>query len=143
MQKIVLMLKIMLIVIMSGVPALSSEWEPVTDAEKSLKENALDPGAGALVLFKRGKIEVEDRGKFGRTKIETYVRIQILNESGREFANISIETDKSRRIDIVRGRTILPSGQVVPLDPSLVFRSQVYASGRQAAFFRPSLRFPT
>lgn len=142
MQKIMLMLKILLIVIMSGVPALSSEWEPVTDAEKSLKENALDPGAGALVLFKRGKIEVEDRGKSGRTKIETYVRIKILNESGREFANISIETDKSQRTDIVRGRTILPSGQVVPLDPSRVFRSQVYASGKQAAFFKTVFTVP-
>ena len=48
--------------------AAAADWDPVTDAEKAMKTNPLDPGAGAVVLFKRGEIDVLEKG-FWSTKI--------------------------------------------------------------------------
>lgn len=54
--------------------AAAFDWDPVSDAEKSMKSNPLDPGAGAVVLFKRGSIEVlEMSSLFWTTRDQTYV----------------------------------------------------------------------
>ena len=63
--------------------AAAFDWDSVTDAEKSMKSNPLDPGAGAVVLFKRGQIDVLERSSlFWTTRIQTYVRIKIFTEAG-------------------------------------------------------------
>ena len=41
--------------------ASAHHWFPVTDAEKNMKTNPLDPGSGAVVLLKRGQINVLER----------------------------------------------------------------------------------
>ena len=120
------------------------DWAAVTDAEKSMKSNALDPGAGAVVLFKRGKMEVLEKGSlFWTTRVQTYTRIKIFNDAGRESANVSVEAPKSMRFSKIEGRTILPSGQIIPLDSSQVFRGRSYESGRNYAIMKTSFTFPS
>ena len=78
--------------------AAATDWDPVTDAEKGMKSNPLDPGAGAVVLFKRGQIDViEQSSLFWTTRIQTYIRIKVFNEAGR---------DAGKRFD--RGSQICP-----------------------------------
>src|ERR1700689_5422058 len=99
------------------------DWDPVTDAEKSMKSNPIDPGAGAVVLFKRGQIDViEKPSLFWTTRIQTYVRIKVFNDAGRDAGNVSVEDTKFVRISRIEGRTILPSGEIIPLDTSKIFR---------------------
>src|SRR5712671_6003929 len=75
--------------------AAATDWDPVTDTEKNMQSNPLDPGSGAVVLFKRGQIDVLERQSlFWTTAIQTYTRIKILNEAGREYANVSVESSK-------------------------------------------------
>src|SRR5712691_7772557 len=101
--------------------AAAFDWDPVTDAEKSMKTNPLDPGAGAVVLFKRGQIDVIEKSSlFWTTRIQTYVRIKVFNDAGRDAGNVSIDATKSVRISKIEGRTILPSGEIIPLDSSKV-----------------------
>ena len=70
--------------------AAAFDWDPITDAEKSMKSNPLDPGAGEVVLFKRGEIDVlEKQSLFWTTRIQTYARIKVFNDAGREAANVS------------------------------------------------------
>src|ERR1700730_18969872 len=96
--------------------ARAFDWVDVTDAEKNMKSNALDPGAGAVVLFKRGRIEVLEKSSlFWTTRIQTYTRIKIFNDAGREYANVSVDAPKYMRMSKIEGRTILPSGQIMPL----------------------------
>src|SRR5580658_7822217 len=88
--------------------AAAFDWDPVTDAEKSMASNPLDPGAGSVVLFKRGQIEVLERTSlFWTTRTEIYVRIKVFNDAGRDAGNVSIDAPKFVRIDKIEGRTIL------------------------------------
>ena len=120
------------------------DWAAVTDAEKSMKSNALDPGAGAVVLFKRGQMEVLEKSSlFWTTRVQTYTRIKIFNDAGRESANVSVEAPKNMRFSKIEGRTILPSGQIIPLDSSQVFRGRSYESGRNYAIMKTSFTFPS
>src|SRR5262245_48926332 len=86
------------ITLISVFPAVALDWEPLTEAEKSLTTNPIDAGAGAIVLFKKGNIRVEDHGSFWSSNFVTYIRIKILNESGREVGNISFEASKAIRL---------------------------------------------
>ncbi len=124
--------------------ASAADWEPITDAEKNLKTNPLDPGAGAVVLFKRGEISVLERQSLNwTTHIVTYVRIKILTEAGRDAGNIAVEAPKYMRLAKVEGRTILPSGQIVPLDSSQVFHGVAYQSGKSFAILKTSFSMPS
>jgi hypothetical protein len=124
--------------------AAGSDWDPVTDAEKSMKSSPLDPGAGAVVLFKRGEIQVLERSSlFWTTRIQTYVRIKVFNDAGREAANVAVDAPKFVRISKVEGRTILPSGDTVPLDSSKVFRGVAYAEGKHFAVLEASFTLPS
>jgi len=136
---------ILFLVLSIHVPrARAFEWVDVTDAEKNMKSNALDPGAGAVVLFKRGRIEVLEKSSlFWTTRIQTYTRIKIFNDAGREYANVSVDAPKYMRMSKIEGRTILPSGQIMPLDPSQVFRGRSFEAGRNYAILKTSFSFPS
>jgi hypothetical protein len=136
---------ILFLVLSIHVPrARAFEWVDVTDAEKNMKSNALDPGAGAVVLFKRGRIEVLEKSSlFWTTRIQTYTRIKIFNDAGREYANVSVDAPKYMRMSKIEGRTILPSGQIIPLDPSQVFRGRSFEAGRNYAILKTSFSFPS
>ena len=113
--------------------AAAFDWDPVTDAEKNMTSNPLDPGSGALVLFKRGDMEVlRINASLWETRIVTYTRIKILTDAGRDAANVELEAPKYLRDTKIEGRTILPSGEIIPLDTSKVFHGVAYRSGNFA-----------
>jgi hypothetical protein len=122
--------------------ATAADWDPVTDAEKAMKTNPLDPGAGAVVLFKRGEIDVLEKG-FWTTKIRTYTRIKVFTDAGRDAANISVDAPKYIRLSKIEGRTILPTGEIIPLDSSKVFRGKAYEAGKNFAVLETSFTFPS
>jgi Transglutaminase-like superfamily/Domain of Unknown Function with PDB structure (DUF3857) len=124
--------------------AAAYDWDPVTDAEKNMKSNPLDPGAGAVVLFKRGEIDVLEKSSlFWTTRIRTYERIKVFNDAGREAANVAVESPKYMRVSGIEGRTILPSGEIVPLDSTKVFRGKAYQVGKHFAMMETSFTFPS
>ncbi len=124
--------------------AAAFDWDPVTDAEKSMNSNPLDPGAGAVVLFKRGNVEVLERSSlFWTTRIQTYVRIKVFNDAGRDMANVSAEHDKFFRLSKVEGRTILPTGEIIPLDSSKVFQGTVFKEGKNFAILSTNFTLPS
>src|SRR6202521_540989 len=127
------------------VPGVSgADWDPVTDAERGMKSNPLDPGAGAVVLFKRGQIDVIEKSSlFWTTRVQTYVRIKVFNDAGRDAGNVSVEAAKFVRISKIEGRTILPSGEIIPLDSSKVFRGTAYTEGKNFAILESSFTFPS
>jgi uncharacterized protein DUF3857 len=122
--------------------AAALDWDPVTDAEKNMKSNPLDPGAGAVVLFKRGQIDITEKSSlFWNVRTQIYVRIKVFTEAGRDAGNVSIDAPKFVRISHVEGRTILPSGEIVPLDASKVFQGKAYTEGKNFAIVESSFTF--
>ena len=89
-----------------GFPPLAPEDLKMTSEPKA-------PGAPAIILYR----EV-DRDDNGRTSHEDdYVRVKILTEEGREYANVEIVFNKaSEDVVNVRARTIKPGGSVVEFD---------------------------
>jgi|GEM_PF-3221958 len=133
-----------LVLCIHSTSAAAADWDPVTDAEKNMKANPLDPGAGAVVLFKRGRIDViEKTSLFWTTRTQSYVRIKVFNDAGREAGNVSIESFKSVRVSKIEGRTILPSGETIPLDSSKVFTGKAYQLGKKFAILQTSFTFPS
>jgi hypothetical protein len=122
--------------------AAAVDWAPVTDAERAMTSNPLDPGSGAIVLFKRGHIDVTERTPgFWITRITTYVRIKVLTDAGRDMGNRSVESPKWLRFGNVEGRTILPSGEIVPLDSSKVFHGRAFELGKRYAVLKTTFAF--
>jgi hypothetical protein len=120
------------------------DWDPITDPEKNMKSSPLDPGAGAVVLFKRGRIDViEQSSLFWTTRIQTYVRIKVFNDAGREAANVSMDAPKFMRLSKIEGRTILPSGEIIPLDSSKVFHGKAYEGGGHFAILQTTFSLPS
>ncbi len=124
--------------------AAAFDWDPISDAEKAMPSSPLDPGAGAVVLFKRGNVEVLERSSlFWTIRMQTYVRIKVFNEAGRDRANVAVTHEKSFRLSKVEGRTILPSGEIIPLDSSKVFQGVVYQEGRHFALLSTNFTLPS
>ncbi len=94
-----------------AIPARAGEqWLPVTDEDLSLKQVPQFPGAHALILY-RSVDRHDDQGYE-----EDYVRIKILREEGKRYANV--ETPPFVReyglVGDIKARTIKPDGSVVP-----------------------------
>ena len=65
--------------------ARGDEWQPISQEELKMTSMAEAPGAPAVILYRQ--VDRDD----GRTPHEnTYVRIKILTEEGRKYANVEI-----------------------------------------------------
>jgi hypothetical protein len=104
-------------------------FQPVVPQELTMTSEPQAPGAPAIILFRQ-----VDRDDYGRTSHggavlmgsqqsnadrfeDNYVRIKILTEAGRRYANVEIPLPKE--IGIIGGikaRTIQPDGSVVNFD---------------------------
>ena len=103
-------------------------FQPVSPDELKMTSEPLAPGAPAIILYRQ-----VDRDDNGRTSHEdNYLRIKILTEEGRKYANIEIPFYK-RSGDIVNihARTIQPNGAIVNFDGKVFEKSVVKARGVQ------------
>ena len=67
------------------------------------------PGAHAIYLYRQ--VDRDDK-KAAATEYN-YLRIKILTEEGRKYADIEIPFDKGYRVSGIRARTIHPDGTIV------------------------------
>ena len=101
-------------------------FQPIPPEELSLKEVPQAPGAAAVILYRQ-----VDRDDNGTTSNQyNYVRIKILTEEGRKYANVEIPFFQSTgKIVAVHGRTTRPDGSVVNFDGRVFEKSIVKAKG--------------
>jgi hypothetical protein len=87
--------------------------QPVSTDELKITNEPLAAGAPAFVLYRQ-----VDRDDNGRTSHEDdFVRIKILTEEGRKYADVEIPFRKgSQDVVNVKGRTIRPDGTIVNFD---------------------------
>lgn len=105
--------------------ARADEWKPISPEELKMTSLAEAPGAPAVVLYR--EVNRDD----GRTPHEdNYVRIKILTEEGRKYANVEIPFFKdSGNVTAVKGRSIRQDGSVAPFDGRVVEQTIVKAKG--------------
>ena len=108
------------------VSAASVGFQPVSPDELKMTGDSHAPGAPAIILFRQ-----VDRDDNGRTSHEgNYVRIKILTEEGRKYADVEIPfyADEGK-IDNIRARTIRPDGSIVNFDGKVFQKSIVKSKG--------------
>src|SRR5579864_5215925 len=88
-------------------------FQPVSSDELKMTSEPKAPGAPAIILYRQ-----VDRDDNGRTSHEdNYVRIKILTEEGRKYANVEIPFQKgSDDVVNVHARTIRPDGSIADFD---------------------------
>lgn len=91
----------------------AEQWTPPTDEELKMTAQPEVPGAAAVYLFRE---EITDDHLHTWSK---YVRIKVLTERGKEFANVEIhQYDAGDRggytVADIQGRTIHPDGTIIP-----------------------------
>jgi Domain of Unknown Function with PDB structure (DUF3857)/Transglutaminase-like superfamily len=89
------------------------EWQPISPEELKMTSEPMAPGAPAIYLYRQ-----VDRNDSGRATTEyNYVRVKILSEEGRKYANVEIPFEKGRtNVSSIRARTIRPDGSAVNFD---------------------------
>jgi uncharacterized protein DUF3857 len=87
--------------------ALADEWQPINPTDLKMTSVPEAPGAPAVVLYRQ-----VDRDDIRNTEFN-YVRIKILTEEGRKWADVEIQFNKSREsINSIKARTIRPDGSI-------------------------------
>jgi hypothetical protein len=101
-------------------------FQPVVPDELKMTAEPQAPGAPAIILYRQ-----VDRDDNGQTSHEdNYVRIKILKEEGRKYADIEIPYFTSTaKIVNVRARTIRPDGSIVDFQGKPFDKSVIKAKG--------------
>jgi len=102
-------------------------FQPVSPEELKMTSEPLAPGAPAIILYRQ-----VDRDDSGLTAHENnYVRIKILTEEGRKYADIEIPFFKEDGSEIVniKARTIEPDGSIVNFEGKAYEKSIAKAKG--------------
>ena len=104
---------------------------PVSSDELKTTSEPLAPGAPAIILYRQ-----VDRDDNGQTSHEdNYLRIKILTEEGRKYANVEIPfLKKAEDVVEVRGRTIRPDGSIADFDGKVYEKELVKGKVQGRAF---------
>ena len=102
-------------------------FQPVSAEELKMTSEPLAPGAPAIILYRQ-----VDRDDSGFTAHENnYVRIKILTEEGRKYADVEIPffKEKGNNVVSIKARTIKPDGTIVNFEGKPFEKSIVKAKG--------------
>lgn len=93
-------------------PAIwAADWPPISPEDLSMTALKEQPGAPAVVLLRE---ETEDDLNNAHS---VYMRIKVLTEAGRKYADVEIPYSRRRfTIGDVSGRTVHPDGAIVPFE---------------------------
>lgn len=102
-------------------------FQPVSPEELKMTSDPQAPGAPAIILYRQ--VDRDDNIHTGHE--DNYVRIKILTEEGRKYADVEIPFYRETEDDIanIRARTIRPDGSIVNFDGKTYNRSIVKARG--------------
>jgi hypothetical protein len=83
-----------------------SEWPPISDADRALKDCAGQPGAPAVCLLAE---QVTDLNEW---TFQAFARVKVLTPAGKEYGNIEIPFSEAWEVKEIRARVVQPDGRV-------------------------------
>ncbi len=112
-------------------------FQPVNPEELKMTSEPQAPGAPAIILFR----QVDREDSRNTPHEDNYLRIKILTEEGRKYANVEIPFSKRyEKIVGIRARTIKPDGSTVEFDGN-AFEKAIVKS-RSAAYLAKTFTLP-
>jgi len=104
----------------------ADEWRPISQEELKMTSVAESPGAPAVILYR----QVDRADKLYGSKEFNYIRIKVLTEAGRKYANVDIPIQGDKQtLSSIRGRTIHPDGSIANFDGKVYEQTIVKAKG--------------
>jgi hypothetical protein len=101
-----------------------ADWPPIASEDLKMTDLAEQKGAPAVILLRE---EVADDPNNNHS---IYMRIKILTEAGRRYADVEIPYSRRNfRIENVSGRTVHADGSIVPFDGKVL--DKVVAKGKR------------
>ena len=93
-----------------GMRAVSADdWQPISPDELKMTSLPESPGAPAVILYRQ--VDRDDNAKTGNE--QDYVRIKILTEEGRKYADVEIPYFRDQgNVIAIRARTVRPDGSI-------------------------------
>jgi hypothetical protein len=85
----------------------SEDWQPLSPQDQQIKEVPGNPGAAAIQLYYANQLHDNERYEF------YYKRIKVLNDSGKQYADVEITGNLDSKITNLKARTIHPDGSIV------------------------------
>jgi Domain of Unknown Function with PDB structure (DUF3857)/Transglutaminase-like superfamily len=112
---------------MLGIRGVSAdEWQPISPDELKMTSVPEAPGAPAVILYRQ--VDRDDNAKTGNE--QNYVRIKILTEEGRKYADVEIPYFREQgNIIAIRARTVRPDGGIVNFEGKAYDKTIVKARG--------------
>jgi Domain of Unknown Function with PDB structure (DUF3857) len=102
----------------------ADEWQPISPAELSMTSVAEAPGAPAIYLYRQ-----VDRDDITNREYN-YLRIKILTEEGRKYANVEIPFfNGNEDVHSLKARTVRPDGTVANFEGKPIDKMIVKAKG--------------
>jgi hypothetical protein len=119
----------------SGNSRAKDDWLPIPPEDLALKDNPLNPGAHAMILYREDFIDAEHR------TVDEYWRTKIFTDEGKTYGNVEIEFQKDRDVVTnVRARTIRPDGSVINFQGQVFEKEIEKSAGRK--YFAKTLSLP-
>jgi len=104
------------------------DWLPVDPAELKMTSEPKAPGAPAINLYRQ--VDRDDKGTASTE--HNYLRIKILTEEGRKYANVEIPFDKGGyKVSGIRARTIRPDGTIANYEGKIYENTIVKSKSRK------------
>lgn len=102
----------------------ADDWLPISPEEISMKDYAASPGAHAVLLYR--EVRTDDVASVENN----YIRIKILTEEGKKYANVELSYIRDfNRIGDIKARTVRPDGSVVKFEGEVFEKTLVKARG--------------
>jgi|SRR5450432_170785 len=85
----------------------SEDWVPLSPQDQQIKEVPGNPGASAIQLYYANQLHDDEGYEF------YYKRIKVLNDSGKQYADVEISGNIDSKVTNLKARTIHPDGSIV------------------------------
>ncbi len=122
-----------------GPAVQAADFPPITDAERASGAVSGQPGAPAVVLFKKAELKLQNYPQEVSSYLKVNVRLKILSEEGKAYGEVEIPHSGYYRLKQIEGRTVLPDGRAFPLPDDAVFQER---RSRSLKTFVTKLVFP-
>jgi len=104
---------VLLLALAASHRAAGTGFQPISPEELKITGDPQAPGAPAIILYRQ--VDRDDNGR--TTHEDNYVRIKILTEEGRKYANVEIPFFKeSENVVNIKARTVRPDGSIADFD---------------------------
>jgi hypothetical protein len=101
------------------------DWLPIDKDDLALKDNAKQPGADAMILYRQVDVDAKN------ASVTNYLRVKIFTQQGVSAqADVQVPYDKAQEsVQAVHGRTIQPDGSITDFDGKTFDKEIVKGAG--------------